>query len=83
MQELPACTSPGPLQDLLAQLPAKQKPPHDLRDLLHMQAEHWAQVAAALGAGGEGETVALGGRLARLDCSPTLGQVLRVHRRKL
>lgn len=63
MQELSAHTSPGPPQDCLGELQAKQKLPHDPR---HRLTEHRSGVAAALGTGGEGEVVALGAGLARL-----------------
>lgn len=39
MQELSAHTSPGPPQDCLGELQAKQKLPHDPRDML---TEYWA-----------------------------------------
>lgn len=78
MQELSAYTSPGPPQDCLGELQAKQNLPHDPRDML---TEHQAGVAAALGAGGEGEEAALGAGLARLDSDPALGQVSDIHTR--
>lgn len=79
MQELSAHSSPRPPQDLRGELQAKQKLPHDLRDLL---TEHWAEVAAALEAGEEGDVATLGVGLARLDSDPTLGQVSRYPHKK-
>lgn len=79
MQELSAHTSPGPTQDRLGELQAKQKLPYDPR---HMLTDHRAGVAAALGTGGEGEAAALAAALARLGTViPHWGKCQDIHTR--